>query len=81
MALEREFEYYKSHKDELDSKYDGQFVIVKDTEIHGPFASQEDALREGLKLYPPGTFLVQHCRVGEDQSLRYFSRVSFPANA
>jgi hypothetical protein len=76
-SLEREFAYYSANKGNLDSQYRGKFIVIKDETVLGPFDDQNSALREALKTYQAGTFLIQLCGEGP-QAVQYFhSRVTF----
>ena len=81
MALEKEYQYYKAHKAELDTKYNGKFIVIFGDTILAAFPTHDQALEAALAQYDAGTFLIQHCVAGQDQSLHFFSRVSFARNA
>jgi len=77
-ALEREFQYYLEHQDELVAKYNGKFVVIKDDKVIGVFDTKEEAVREITKKYELGTFLIQKCEPGsESYTQTYHSRVAF----
>lgn len=75
--LEKEYQYYTDHKDELDSKYNNKFIIIVNNDIIGIYDNQDMALKEALTKYEAGTFLIQKCSKNEDQVMRFHSRVSF----
>ena len=79
--LEKEYDYFKRHREELLLKYPGRWVLVLGESIIGDYATQEDAIREALKKNPPGTFLVQQCSSDANQIMRFHSRVTFPEHA
>ena len=76
--LEREFNYYREHQEELVPLYKGKFVVIRDSQVLGAFDTELDAIKEISPQYPMGTFLIQKCEAG-DASLtqRFHSRVSF----
>lgn len=77
-SLEKEFEYYLEHQDELVKKYDGKFIVIKGGEVIGEYDSPLEAVEETSKKYELGTFLVQKCEPGsESYTQTYHSRVSF----
>ena len=76
--LEKEFEYYLAHQDELIQKYDGRFIVIKDGEVIGAFDSELEAIETTSEKHELGTFLVQKCESGvESYTQTYHSRVVF----
>ena len=76
--LEKEFEYYLKHQDELVEKYTGKFIVIKDKEVQGVYESEIEAIEESSKVFELGTFLVQHCLPGDESVTQTFhSRVAF----
>lgn len=76
--LEKELKYYKDHQDELVSKYDGKYLVIKDEEIIGIYDTKEEAYNEPQKNHPLGTFLIQLCSPGvQDYTQTFHSRVIF----
>ena len=75
--LEKEFNYYLEHQDELVPVYDGKFLVIVGTQVVGAFDSREDAYYTSLKKYAPGTFMIQLCTPGDSAyTVRYYNRVS-----
>lgn len=76
--LEKEFEYYLEHQDELVEKYNGKFIVIKDCNVIGVFESELEAVEETAKQHELGSFLVQKCEPGsEAYTQTYHSRVVF----
>ena len=76
--LEKEFNYYLEHQDELVKKYDGKFIVIKDCAVIGAFDSELEAIERTAEQYELGTFLVQKCEPGnEGYTQTYHSRVAF----
>ena len=77
MALEREFQYYKDHQDELVKHYNGKFIVIRNNEVFGTYNSEIEAYVEAQKHFELGTFLIQLCVPGsESYSQTYTSRVA-----
>jgi len=77
--LALDFQYFKSHHDEIFRMYPDKFVIIKDRSIIMTGDSFEDAytkaINSGLEV---GSFLVQECTEGEGAFTQTFhSRVVF----
>ena len=64
--LEKEFQYYKDHQDELVEKYNGKVIVIKDCKVIGTFESEIEAVVETIKEHELGTFLVQKCEPGNE---------------
>lgn len=75
--LEKEFDYYVEHQEELVNKYDGKVVVIKDQKVIGIFNSEIEAITETKKEHELGTFFVQRCGPGEENYTQTFSRPWF----
>lgn len=76
--LQREFEYYLAHQEELLKRYNGRFIVLKNQQVLGDYASDLDAVLETQKTHEMGTFLVQRVVPGDDGYTQTFrSRVAF----
>ena len=76
--LQKEFEYYLAHQTELAAKYQGRYIVIKDGEVLGDYASAEEAVRATTPKQEPGTFLVQQCDADpESTKVTFHSRVRF----
>ena len=76
--LEREFNYYREHQEELVRLYEGKFVVIYDNQVLGAFSTELDAIKEISPKYPLGSFLIQKCEAGNASYTQTFhSRVSF----
>ena len=76
--LEKEFDYYLEHQDELIKEYNGKFIVIKDDAVIGEYESELEAVEETSKRHELGTFLVQKCVPGsESYTHTYHSRVMF----
>ena len=77
--LQKEFDYYLSHQDELVDKYSGRFIVIKDGAVLGAYDDELTAVNETKKEHKPGTFLVQFVSPGNTAYTQTFhSRVVFP---
>ena len=78
VQLEREFNYYREHQEELVRLYEGKFVVIHDNQVLGAFLTELDAIKEISPKYPLGSFLIQKCEIGNTSYTQMFhSRVSF----
>jgi hypothetical protein len=74
--LEKEFQYYIEHQEELVKKYQGKFIVIMNCEVIGAFDTELSAIQETMKTHLLGSFLVQECRPGKDNYTQtYHSRV------
>jgi hypothetical protein len=81
--LDKEFQYFIDHQDELVKKYNGRFIVIKDEAVIGDYSTNLEAYNETSKTHPVGTFLIQHCLPGKDAyTITFHSRVyNKPSNA
>ncbi len=76
--LEKEFNYYLKHQDELVKKYNGKYIVIKDCDVIGAFDSELEAVEKTMEKHELGTFLVQKCEYGsKSYTQTYHSRVLF----
>lgn len=76
--LNKEFEYYLAHQDEIVKQYNSLYVVIKNCEVIGAYADQLEAINETQKEHKAGTFLVQLVSPGETEySQNFQSRVAF----
>lgn len=75
--LDKEFEYYKTHQDELVSKFEGRWIVIKDQKVIGDYDSELQALENSKKDNEMGTFLIQFVEKGASSYTQTFhSRVA-----
>ena len=66
MALEKEWEFYQAHKDELLRHYKGQFVLIKDDNLLGTYTLFPEAFDAGVRLLGNQPFLIQQVTETEE---------------
>ena len=59
--LEKEFQYYIEHENELLSKYSGNYIIIVGNEIVGVYSDKKKAYFDSIKKYSLGTFFMKQC--------------------
>jgi hypothetical protein len=76
--LEKEFEYYLTNQQDLVKKYNGKILVIKDQDVIAVYENEVEALNETGKKHALGTFLLQRCSPGnENTSVTFHSRYSF----
>lgn len=76
--LEKEFAYYLDHQDEMVEKYDGKYIVIKDSKVLDAYDDELTAITETQKSHELGTFLVQLVSKGTDDYTQTFhSRAVF----
>ena len=76
--LDREFNYFLAHQQELVGQYPGKFIVIKGDEVVGAYNSEIEAYREAQKNHELGTFLIQLSKAGEKAYTQTFhSRALF----
>ncbi len=76
--LEKEFDFYLAHQDELVRRFNGKYIVIKGEEVLGAYDSDLAAIEETAKTHELGTFLVQLCSPGKESYTTHFhSRVAF----
>ena len=72
VTIEQELEYFKEQLPSLLDKHEGKIVLIKNREIIGIYPSNQEALREGARLFGLGGFLAKPIQEQEQE-------VSIPA--
>lgn len=76
-GLDKEFNYYIEHQDDLVKEYEGKHIVIKGGKVIGAYDSEVEAVEETAKSHKLGTFLVQKCEAGRDSYTQLFhSRVA-----
>ncbi len=74
--LQKEFQYYIDHQNELVEKYRGKVIVIKDEKVIGAYDSDLEAIEKTSEKHDIGTFLVQKCESGTNSYTQTFhSRV------
>ena len=77
-SLQKEFQFYLDHQDELVKRYEGKYIVIKNGEILSAYDNELTAITETQRSHPLGTFLVQLVSRGPDAYTQTFhSRVVF----
>lgn len=77
--LEKEFQYFKGHQEDLYSKYPNKFLVIQGQEVVIVSDTMDQAYTQAIKDgYKLGEFLIQECLQGEDAYTEVFhSRVVY----
>jgi hypothetical protein len=62
--FEKELAFFIQNQEELVSRFGGQFLILRDSEVAGVYPSPIEAYVAALKQFKPGTFMIQPCMPG-----------------
>jgi len=63
MPLEQEIQAYEERREELERRYNGEFVVFHGNELLGTFPDLDAAAREAIRRYGQGPYLIR--KVGE----------------
>lgn len=75
-GLDKEFDYYLEHQDELVKQYNGKIIVIKEGQVLGAYATHTEAIVETQKDHELGAFLVQAVSPGpSDYTQTFHSRV------
>lgn len=66
------YDYYKSHLDELCKKFNNKYIAIKEQNIIGVYESFDQAFTETSKTEELGTFIIQLCSKDETSTVNYF---------
>jgi hypothetical protein len=74
--LEKELETYRRELPQL-LKDEGKFVLIQGDKVHGTWATYDDAIKEGYRLFQLTPFLVK--RISSVEQVQNFTRNVTPA--
>jgi len=57
--LEEETKYYNQHREEILSKFEWKYVLIKGSELIGTFNDAQEAYVEGLRRFGNVPFLIK----------------------
>ncbi len=57
--LEKDFQFYLDNLIDLEKKYKGKFIAIKNCKVIGSYTTYEEAFEETTKSNELGTFLIQ----------------------
>ena len=76
MPLEKEYQYYTSHREELYKKHGGKVLVIVGEEVVGVYEDELQAVVTESKKRQPGTFFVKKCEEVDIPQV-FHSRVAF----
>jgi hypothetical protein len=71
-VLKTELQSYEAHKDELDAKGEGKFVLISERDVAGIWETYEDALQAGYERFGLKPFLVK--KIEKIEGIQHFTR-------
>lgn len=77
--LEKEFQFFKEHQEDLFSKYPNKFLVIQGKKVVIVSDTMDQAYTQAIEGgYKLGEFLIQECLQGEDAYTEVFhSRVVY----
>lgn len=76
--LEKVFDFYLTHQNELINKYLNKYLIIKDEQVAVAFDTKEEAYDFATSKFELGTFIIQQCLPGDlGHSQIFHSQVIF----
>ena len=76
--LEKEFDFYLTHQNELINKYLNKYLIITDEQVAVAFDTKEEAYDFATSKFELGTFIIQQCLPGDlGHSQIFHSQVIF----
>lgn len=67
-VLDQERRTYEQLRDELLKRSHGRWVLIKGTQVHGTFESEDAGVGEGVRLFGPDEpFFVQRIETADEE--------------
>ena len=61
----KNYEYFVKNFDELYSKYQDKYLVLKDKKVVADYITFDDAHNEAKKRYGSGNYSIQYCNLDE----------------
>jgi hypothetical protein len=61
-----DFHWYLDNQNDLVERYNGKTLVIRNRTVIGGYADEKEALRQALKHFRMGEFIVQLCTLGPD---------------
>lgn len=72
-----DFQWFMDNYDDIFKKYGESYVAIRDKEVLGTYKSYAEGVKETMKKYPLGSFIVQFCNGDESGYTEYIASMSF----
>jgi len=66
--LVEEYEFYRNNRNELISKHNGKFALIKGRELVGVFDTDQDAYKAGLLRFGNVPFMIVRVQEGDEKN-------------
>lgn len=70
-TINPDFEFFESRLPDLLKDHRGQYALIKNKEIHGFYASTEEALKHGYEKFGNTEFLIQE--ITDEKRVNYIN--------
>ena len=67
-VLSEEYEYYRTRRNDLLTKHNGKFALIKGKEVVGIFDTDQDAYKAGLLRFGNVPFLIARILEGDEKN-------------
>jgi hypothetical protein len=64
--LEKEWNFYESHRNELVGKYRDKFVVISGDMVVAAYDNEKKAYHDTVKAIPLGSFMIHHVTEPEE---------------
>jgi hypothetical protein len=64
--LEKEWEYYETHRDEIVDKYCGKYAVITKDKVVAAYNDRKQAYNKTIKTIPLGSFMIHHITKEEE---------------
>lgn len=69
--IEVEHEYFLAHESEFIDKYKDRYVVIKNRQVVGDYADENEAYKWGEMEYGPGKYIVKFCSPYGEKCMKY----------
>lgn len=70
--IDKNYEYFISHFDELYSEYPEKYIVIKNENVIGSYDSFDEAFDKTTQTEIIGSFLIQLCSSNNERNINHF---------
>lgn len=70
--MDKNYVFFMENIEDLYEEYGDSFLVIKDQRVVGAYLTYQIAVDEAIKIYKPGTFIVQKCAENQENLVAHF---------
>jgi hypothetical protein len=64
--FQQELDFFKENQQNLVAQFEGKILVIKGNQVLGAYNNMIEAYKEAIKIFKPGSFMIQPCINGPE---------------